>query len=520
MVLLQMPPAAAQRQAMLRHIDREIKSTTAEKIVDNGPPPPSPPPPQTSALTHSKELEPAGESCPAMLKYFTDLDRKIESKTRCSQREREYVLKWFMQFGPAFDVVNLSNMTTGTGSGHMRSSVFELAWVKYVQIHMQRVTRQEAEQFGQTLDYNGLKDMLYPDRFYGCKWTMTELELAEVCVYQRVLDYKSYAERTDSSRSDSRYGDQDIDRLLLSDAANVFYWHRLRIQLLKMYPERSALNLATPEDCVKLKEFLAKTLHAPTSGGFEQSGRERIIQDHMPIGSFSRYKRGNTIYGDHFSILDVMQSQLNLDNLRRINSQSQCSVFARDFKREKNRQQEEAKRRNIVEQMKRARRVMAQRTAGASSSSSSSKDAGELAEEDLATTAAASTESTDNARVQMDASTDDTWMLHAFHSWWNANCHYDFYATHCLLWSDWGGQRKELQELADESNKRLPMLVCLGDNVWFVHYKKSLFFYLVPGTRLVISALALWLRIVVTDFGGCHKGGKKIPNIGLLLNIK
>lgn len=181
--------------------------------------------------------------------------------------------------------------------------------------------------------------------------------------------------------------------------------------------------------------------------------------------------------------------------------------------------------------MIRARKVMAAKnkplpppsmsSASASSSSSSSSAAAVeevyLTEQDLATTAASTAD--DDARVKMDESTNDTWMLQAFYQWWLVNCHYDFYLEHCVLWSDWGGERKELSELENDSKTRYPKLVCMGDNVWFVHHQRTFFYAMCKG-RVMISAVALWLKFVLRDFDGKHIKGKSIPNIHLLVDVE
>lgn len=530
-VLLKPPSLTKQREAMLLHIDREIKHNEARERISKEQkkeetmtqPSVGPPPPPMSA-----NLRPAGQTCVDMLRYFQALDRKLDAKQKCTVSEREYVVRWFLEFGPTYDMLNLSAVA-GSGAGFMRSSVFELAWAKIVQLRMQSMSDKELSQCcdgNNQLDFKQLKSMLSPRDFYMCKWDLSALEQAEVSVYRSISNYRTFTERSESKHAAPT--SVEIDRTLLSEAANVFYWHRLRLALFVKYPEAHMAGTVTNADHDRLAAFLKKTLHEPTGSSFEQQGRERVIRDHMPIGSFSRYRRTNTIYGNHFSVLDVMQTQLSFEKLRYVNAQSQCSVFLRDFKRDENRKLEEAKKQKIIDDIARARKIMASRhpalsaasvyasAASASSSSSSSSASGPaVPDHELITTAASASDN--DTREPMDASTDDTWMLHAFSQWWLSNCHYNFYTEHCILWSDWGGDRKELAELADSSATRLPKLVCFGDNVWFVHHKGKFCFCPCPSRRLVISAIALWLRLVLRDFEGKHAKGKPIPNMRSLI---
>jgi len=119
----------------------------------------------------------------------------------------------------------------------------------------------------------------------------------------------------------------------------------------------------------------------------------------------------------------------------------------------------------------------------------------------------------------MNNTTADAWLFQAFRNWFASLMLYDF-MDHCILWNDWNYPGRCRNRLADATKDRRPIVVCLGEDHWYVHHNGEFLHSELstarqrntkdPCDRTLLRALSLWCMLVVTEFKGLTKNGRRL----------
>jgi hypothetical protein len=129
----------------------------------------------------------------------------------------------------------------------------------------------------------------------------------------------------------------------------------------------------------------------------------------------------------------------------------------------------------------------------------------------------------------MDPVTADAWIFRAFLNWFQSALSYDF-SEHVILWADWKDSDRCRKLLTNATEASRPTLVCLGDDNWYVYHKAELLSAVVssgrqrnpkdPCDRSLLRSLSLWCLLIVTEFRGITKSGRRLSMRSLWPSVR
>ena len=446
------------------------------------------------------------EICVRMLKQIDDYNKDEKraaattmgvgtssSRLYFNPNDLELIQGWFRQFGGIY-----SNL----GKTKMSLSVTEIVWFTQVLCELYQLPDDYA--IGAPLTMKQLRHFIMPANYHKDQRTTAQIKSMELATLNDMLaqsdtlitsilmtDVKTAptapngpapttTAQTQKVWEGSKEQTQQRKRLTL--VADAFFWMYYQENLLDRFPIQVQTNLIAPGEEEKLFVFLCKILQNASNSAtdFGSKGIEMVQGQSIPIGAECRYQKLVPEVGTYRSIVDIVELSFESDfghmgkenermpELRALNQQAEFDYW---------------------------------------------------------------TIGTDKQPTYITQTTIDAWLLHAWRNWFNAKISqpdYDFINEYCITWRHWGQGDAGMmiygtnppEDLLEKKERffteRLPLIVCFGDNAWYVHHRNR---FVVSGDNggkykgSLLSALCLWHAIVRTDdkFQGVLEIDEQVP---------
>lgn len=305
-----------------------------------------------------------------------------------------------------------------------------------------------------------------------------------------------------------------VDRRSSIMFADLLFWIQTSQTLRQMgFVELDPLGKHDDEE--RLERFLRESIAVEFMNEFEREGRNMVLMSLFPIGAYQRHRRFYPTSANYYSELNVLEDSLPEKERQHAQYQMRGEVLMVE---NQIKHYEEVLKRHEVEYAAFLKRH--KKTPPSERPQSFTDEKGLIV----------SAESIEQRKQRLTDSSNEVWFVLAFARWWqkvNLQKTSDVYGflDHVILWQDWGGNksnhvdqefdRDALPRLncieSRDGKERRPLIVCLGNDLWFVHYKRRFYSSKSPHPSSAIRAICLWLHLIRLDFNGSVGDSTHIP---------
>lgn len=494
------------------------------------------------AHEHKTSVPPA----PGATSGMTDHDRLVMAA---------HIHKHFLNSAQHTSDYTLRTKTADASAASARNTLPECLWIAAVLPRAFKAKaarpelRQAKDDAGNLAQFFWARDM-WSKRMNVRRIEVLENELALRCNRLKPVtpDAKSHAKILDGTAD----GDGAYRRHLIM-AAQVSFWLRFIVRISE-YPIKHSTMIDEEKHVKPMYNCLRLFLLNEPANQFRIGGQEHIKEMSLPLFARQQYQRANRENEFYFSTDDVLASGiLTGDEIQDCNLQQRAKVDrASGFTVEEINafHTRRAKKFATMETTKpvlltapehrpaaaaaaaAAVVVAADSPAPAAAAASASSGGGAnpptaaavVAKPDLKKDEKDVLDVDEAENIKMTSATEDVWILQAFRAWFRASMSYDVVVDHAITWYDWVHASKSEGLLTDKNPTRLPLMVCLGSNEWFVYHKGDLLHTPVterqpnlsnPCDRALVRAIALWCMIVVTEYQGMAPNGRRLSMVAM-----